>query len=60
MVPLAWGVGHGADMLRPLAIGVIGALCISVLISILATPVLYRLLVGLSGSKAAEAIRPHE
>jgi CzcA family heavy metal efflux pump len=60
MVPLAWGVGHGADMLRPLAIGVIGALCISVLISILATPVLYRLLVGLSGSRTAEAVRPQE
>jgi len=46
MLPLAWGVGSGADMLRPLAIAVIGALAISVLLSLVATPVLYSLLVG--------------
>jgi len=44
MLPLAYGVGSGADMLKPLAIGVIGALCISVLLSLVATPVVYRLL----------------
>jgi len=44
MLPLAWGIGHGADMLRPLAIGIIGALCISILFSLIATPVLYRLI----------------
>ncbi|MGH7996539.1 MAG: efflux RND transporter permease subunit [Opitutaceae bacterium] len=44
MLPLAVGVGTGADMLRPLAIAVIGALCISVLLSLLATPTLYYLL----------------
>jgi multidrug efflux pump subunit AcrB len=27
MLPLAYGIGSGADMLRPLAIAVIGALC---------------------------------
>ena len=41
MVPLAWGIGHGADMLRPLAIGIIGALCVSMLFSLIATPVVY-------------------
>jgi len=45
MLPLAWGVGSGADMLRPLAIAVIGALAISVLLSLVATPVVYLLLV---------------
>jgi len=35
------GIGSGADMLRPLAIAVIGALCISVLLSLVATPVMY-------------------
>jgi len=45
MMPLAWGLGSGADMLRPLAIAVIGALCISVLLSLVATPTLYYLLV---------------
>ena len=41
MLPLAVGVGSGADMLRPLAIAVIGALCISALLSLVATPVVY-------------------
>jgi CzcA family heavy metal efflux pump len=41
MLPLAWGIGHGADMLRPLAIGIIGALCISMLFSLIATPTVY-------------------
>jgi multidrug efflux pump subunit AcrB len=40
----AAGVGSGADMLRPLAIAVIGALCISVLLSLVATPVVYYIL----------------
>ena len=41
MLPLAFGIGTGADMLRPLAVAVIGALCISVLLSLIATPVAY-------------------
>jgi CzcA family heavy metal efflux pump len=44
MLPLAYGIGAGADMLRPLAIAVIGALCISVLLSLIATPVAYYVL----------------
>jgi len=44
MLPLAWGIGSGAEMLRPLAIAVIGALCISVLLSLIATPVVYFIL----------------
>lgn len=44
MLPLAYGIGSGADMLKPLAIAVIGALCISVLLSLLATPTVYFLL----------------
>lgn len=44
MVPLAWGIGHGADMLRPLAIGIIGALAISMLFSLIATPTVYFIL----------------
>ena len=43
MLPLAWGIGSGADMLKPLAIAVIGALCISVLLSLIATPTVYYL-----------------
>lgn len=44
MTPLAWGIGHGADMLRPLAIGIIGALAISILFSLVATPTVYLIL----------------
>jgi len=44
LLPLAYGVGDGADMLRPLAIAVIGALCVSLLLSLVATPVCYYLM----------------
>ena len=44
MLPLAYGIGSGADMLRPMAIAVIGAVCISVLLSLVATPTVYYLL----------------
>jgi multidrug efflux pump subunit AcrB len=47
MLPLAWGIGSGADMLRPLAIAVIGALSTSVLLSLVATPAVYSVLVRL-------------
>jgi multidrug efflux pump subunit AcrB len=50
MLPLAYGVGSGADMLRPLAISVIGALCISVLMSLVATPTFYYLMYRLTPS----------
>jgi multidrug efflux pump subunit AcrB len=43
MLPLAYGIGSGADMLKPLAIAVIGALCFSVLLSLIATPVAFYL-----------------
>ncbi len=45
MLPLAYGIGSGADMLRPLAVAVIGSLAISVLLSLIATPTLYYLMV---------------
>ena len=48
MLPLAYGIGAGAEMLRPLAIAVIGALFISVLLSLIATPVVYYLLLQLT------------
>ena len=47
MLPLAYGIGRGADMLKPLAIAVIGALCISVLLSLVATPTVYYLMLRL-------------
>jgi CzcA family heavy metal efflux pump len=44
MLPLAYGVGSAADMLKPLAIAVIGALCFSVLLSLIATPIMFSLM----------------
>jgi CzcA family heavy metal efflux pump len=52
MVPLAYGVGSGADMLKPLAIAVMGALAISVLLALVATPVVYFLLMRFFGAVA--------
>jgi CzcA family heavy metal efflux pump len=44
LFPLAYGIGAGSDMLKPLAIAVIGALSLSVLLSLVATPTLYFLM----------------
>jgi CzcA family heavy metal efflux pump len=44
MLPLAYGIGSGADMLKPLAIAVIGAVCFSVLLSLIATPLVFSLM----------------
>ncbi len=47
MLPLAWGAGTGAQMLQPLGLAVIGALFISVVLSLIATPVAYYLMIRL-------------
>ncbi|UOA07276.1 efflux RND transporter permease subunit [Methylobacter sp. S3L5C] len=44
LLPLAYGIGAGSDMLKPLAIAVIGALTLSVLLSLIATPTVYFLM----------------
>ncbi len=44
MLPLALGVGSGAQMLQPLAIAVIGGVTVSMVLSLLVTPVLFCLL----------------
>ncbi len=41
MAPLAFGVGSGAQMLQPLAIAVIGGVTVSMVLSLLVTPVLF-------------------
>ena len=43
-LPLALGVGSGAQMLHPLAIAVIGGVTISMILSLLVAPVLFYLL----------------
>ncbi len=45
MLPLAWGIGTGADMLKPMGVTLIGAVCISVLLSLVATPAFYYLMI---------------
>ena len=52
MLPLAYGVGSGADMLKPLAVAVIGALSISVLLALVATPTMFAVLSGGSSHRA--------
>jgi CzcA family heavy metal efflux pump len=44
MLPLALAIGAGSQMLQPLAIAVIGGLVISMLLSLIVTPVVYYLL----------------
>ena len=45
LLPLAYGIGAGADMLRPLAISVMGALVMSLALSLVATPVCYYVMI---------------
>ena len=44
MLPLAFALGSGSQMLQPLAISVIGGLVISMVLSLIVTPVIYYLL----------------
>ena len=44
MLPLALALGAGSQMLQPLAVAVIGGLMISLLLSLIVTPVVYYLL----------------
>ncbi len=44
MLPLALALGAGSQMLQPLAIAVIGGLCISMVLSLVVTPLVYYLL----------------
>ncbi|MBZ5516183.1 MAG: efflux RND transporter permease subunit [Acidobacteriia bacterium] len=44
LLPLALGLGAGAELQKPLALSVIGGLCVSTFITLLVMPVLYSLL----------------
>ena len=41
MLPLALGVGSGAQLLQPLAIAVVGGVAVSMVLSLVITPVLF-------------------
>ncbi len=53
MLPLAFALGAGSQMLQPLAIAVIGGLTISMVLSLVVTPVVYFLLTRNRGSEPA-------
>ena len=55
MLPLALALGAGSQMLQPLAIAVIGGLVISMLLSLVVTPVVYFLLTRHHAPTAATA-----
>jgi len=52
MLPLAFALGAGSQMLQPLAIAVIGGLAVSMVLSLVVTPVVY---FQLTRDRAAEA-----
>ncbi len=54
MLPLAFALGAGSQMLQPLAIAVIGGLTISMALSLIVTPVVYFLLTRNRSEEAME------
>jgi multidrug efflux pump subunit AcrB len=58
MLPLAYGVGSGAQMLKPLAVAVMGALAVSVVLSLVATPAVYYVLLKLFGGAESDGRTP--
>jgi CzcA family heavy metal efflux pump len=54
MLPLAFALGAGSQMLQPLAIAVIGGLTISMVLSLVVTPVVYFLLTHSRGTATEE------
>lgn len=43
MLPLAIGLGEGAEMLRPLAVSIVSGLSFSMLVSLILVPIMYKL-----------------
>ena len=54
MLPLAFAIGSGSQMLQPLAIAVIGGLTISMVLSLVITPLVYYLLTRNHAGKREE------
>ena len=55
MLPLAFALGAGSQMLQPLAIAVIGGLLVSMVLSLIVTPAVYYLL---TRNESAPVARP--
>ena len=54
MLPLAFAIGAGSQMLQPLAIAVIGGVLISMVLSLIITPAVHFYLSGKSESRDGE------
>ena len=52
-LPLAIGIGRGTDLLRPLAVAVMGGLLLSILMSLGLAPILFSALAGWRGRRVA-------
>jgi HAE1 family hydrophobic/amphiphilic exporter-1 len=48
LLPLALGIGEGAELRTPMAVPVIGGLIVSTLLTLVVIPVLYRVMDGLA------------
>jgi CzcA family heavy metal efflux pump len=61
MLPLAFGLGSGSEMLKPLAIAVIGGVLISMVLSLIVTPAMYFYLGKVTSAKetAETAVTPN-
>ena len=60
MLPLAFGIGAGSQMLQPLAIAVIGGILISMVLSLIITPTVYYFLSGTRPARATPSIEVAE
>jgi CzcA family heavy metal efflux pump len=56
LFPLALGIGAGAALQKPLAIAVIGGLCVSVFFTLIVAPVIY---LSIENRQKASRIAPH-
>ena len=54
MLPLAFAIGAGSQMLQPLAIAVIGGVLISMVLSLIITPAVHFFVTGRSSQKATQ------
>jgi HAE1 family hydrophobic/amphiphilic exporter-1 len=54
MIPLALGLREGTELLRPMAVGVMGGLVFSVFLTLLFLPALYLLFAGRLQHRAEE------
>jgi multidrug efflux pump subunit AcrB len=60
MLPLAFAIGAGSQMLQPLAISVIGGVLISMVLSLIITPAVHYYLSRKNGSHAGESLSAAE